>query len=190
MGRSGRRIRWSCLGPIGRNGILWLLSLLRVLVCQGSPDGSASGRHSIALGHAAFCCGLQAGGRFSPGRRLTFLLVQESKQRNTPLLSVSPVPAALGQPAMLDPGACRITHYAPRRSVQTDAASMTTKACVLRHTPAPGSVLLGTARRGKRDPAAAMPSLRSAWKGTTPPSVCACDGAFAGWHARPSAHAS
>ena len=176
------------MGPIGRNGILWLLSLLRMLVWQGSPDVSGGGRHSIALSNAGSCFGLQAGGRFSPGRRLTFLLVQESKQRNTPLLSVSPVPAALGQPAMLDPGACRITHYAPRRSVQTDAASMTTKACVLRHTPAPGSVLLGTARR-VFDNLHAIAALGMGGDGI-PPSVCACDGAFAGWHARPSAHAS
>ena len=132
------------------------------------------------------------------GDSLSFASPKESKQRK-------------GDPAARDPHAARggnlrcsfAGHAAEltarlRRSVRTTAASQTTKACVLRHTPAPRSALLGTCKRAWQIPshrcarhrrtqalsaAQAGPSAAMARVdcGLQTPSGCACGGALAGW---------
>ena len=98
------------------------------------------------------------------GDSLSFASPKESKQRK-------------GDPAARDPHAARggslrcsfAGHAAEltallRSFVRTTAASQASKACVLRHTPAPRPALLGTGRRAWQVPChrCAWPGMRSA----------------------------
>jgi hypothetical protein len=96
-----------------------------------------------------YCC-FSFGWPGSPRQGLTFLLVQESKQRSTPCC---PRPCAALRAtcgARSQVGAAELTARLCR-SVQTAAASQTTKhVCHLAHMPTLCSVRLGKGRRGGR----------------------------------------
>ena len=160
----------------------------------------------MACGCASFFGGvlrLRAGAGVCARRRSNFLLRRQEKvtKEKATLLAATPARSA-GATCGGALAGCAVELAARlRRSAQTAAASQSTKACVLRHTPAPRPALLGTARREGDDTGhrCALPGKRRAPRGAErsdgpcraiqPPGAAPGAGRLRGEHARRSAHA-
>jgi hypothetical protein len=132
------------------------------------------------------CCVSCWPGLAPAGDSLSFASPKESKQRKGDPAARGPHAARGGSLRCSFAGRAAELTTRLRRFIRTTAASQTTKACVLRHTPAPRPALLGTGKRAWQIPChrCARPGMRGAQRWPvffSPPSGCACGGAFAGW---------
>jgi hypothetical protein len=122
----------------------------------------------------------------SSGGRLTFLArTRKVSKRSAPLLSVSP---SLRCGATCDARPRGVPHNSLRaRALRSNRCGKHDDEGVC--PSAHARPWACASRHGQKGPDN-LRAIAALGIGGIPPSVCACGRAFAGWHARPSAHAS